>query len=266
MTRSRQRSSAAVPDLRPGGTWVLDLDGVVWLTGEPIAGAGGAVGRLREAGVRVLFATNNSSLTTTELLARLRRAGIEAGPDEVVTSAQAAAALVDPGCSALVLGDAGVTEALAARGVAVVDDGPADAVIVGWTQRFDFDRLARATRAVLGGARLIGTNADPTLPTPSGLLPGAGSLLAAVATAAGADPEVAGKPNPPLAHLIAERVGAVDLVVGDRATTDGLLARRLPAPFALVLSGVTRPGSPLPDPLPDYVADDLGALVPLDRP
>ncbi|MGH9088515.1 MAG: HAD-IIA family hydrolase [Acidimicrobiales bacterium] len=262
MTRNRQRASAPVPEQRQGSTWVLDLDGVVWLTGEPIRGAGPAVERLRRSGVRVLFATNNSSPTTAEVVARLERCGVGTTADDVVNSAQAAATLVDPGSSVLTLADDGVAEALTARGVRVVDDGPADAVIVGWTRRFDFDRLARATTAVLDGARLIGTNADPTLPTPAGPLPGAGSLLAAVSTATGVEPQVAGKPHQPLAQLITDRVGEVAVVVGDRTTTDGLLARRLRAPFALVLSGVTRPEAPLPDPLPDFLADDLAALVP----
>jgi len=237
----------------------------VWLTGEPIPGVGDAVSRLCDAGVRVLFATNNSAPTVDELLARLAHGGIAAGPEDVLSSAQAAATLVEPGSTVLALAGSGVAEAMAARGVRVVHDGDADAVVVGWTRAFDFDRLASATRAVLAGARLIGTNEDPALPTPDGLLPGAGALLAAVATASGCAPEIAGKPHQPLADLVTRRVGQVDVVVGDRPSTDGQLARRLQAPFALVLSGVTRPGTPLPEPLPDFVADDLGALVPPAR-
>lgn len=263
MMRAGQGASTARPVPRPGRSWVLDLDGVVWLTGEPIPGAGAAVARLRDGGVRVLFATNNSAPTAQELLARLERGGIAADRRDVVSSAQAAAQMVEPGSRVLVVGDTGIVEALGARGATPVDDGPADAVVVGWTAHFDFDRLARATRAVRDGARLIGTNDDPTLPTPTGLLPGAGSLLAAVATASGTSPAVAGKPHQPMAALIAERAGDIDVVVGDRLTTDGLLARRLRAPFALVLSGVTRPGTDLPDPPPEFVADDLDALVPV---
>jgi 4-nitrophenyl phosphatase len=135
-------------------------------------------------------------------------------------------------------------------------------VVVGWHLEFDFSRLARAADAVRRGARLIGTNEDATFPTPDGLLPGAGALLAAVAYASEARPEVAGKPHPPMRRLIAERIGSVATVVGDRPSTDGELARALGARFGLVLSGVTGEGE-LDGlrPVPDVVAPDLGALV-----
>ncbi|MGH8979848.1 MAG: HAD-IIA family hydrolase [Acidimicrobiales bacterium] len=255
----------------PTGSWVIDLDGVVWLAGEPIRGVGEAIERLHGAGARVLFASNNSSSSIAVFLERLERAGIEALPHEVVTSAQAAASMIEAGRTALVVGDEGVVEALGARGVHVVTAvggsgadahvPDVDVVVVGWTRRFDFGLLAAASRAVRAGARLIGTNEDPTYPTPDGLLPGAGSVLAAVATASGAAPEVAGKPHEPLARLIAERAGRVAAVVGDRPSTDGALAKHLGAPFALVLSGVTAPGDPLPEPPPDLVAPDLLAVV-----
>lgn len=231
----------------------VDLDGVVWLGDTPIPGGAEAVRRLREAGERVVFLTNNSYPTLADHLAKLARMGIECGPEDVATSAQAAAGLLEPGTRALVVGGPGIAEALAARGVEPVDAGAAApgeldvspavaAVVVGFDRRFDFDRLARATRAVLGGARLVGTNDDATYPTAQGQLPGGGSLLAAVAYASGEQPLVAGKPNEPVARLLADRVGTVDLVVGDRPSTDGALARRVGARFGLVLTGVTPAG------------------------
>jgi 4-nitrophenyl phosphatase len=254
-----------LPHAADGGTWVVDLDGVVWLAGEPIPGAAGAVDRLRSAGAGVLFVSNNSSPTVGELVARLRRAGIEASAADIVTSAQAAASMVSAGTRVLVVGDGGIVEALEARGAVATPgtDGAVDVdvVMVGWTRRFDFGLLALANRAVRGGARLIGTNEDPTHPTPDGLLPGAGSLLAAVATAAGTVPEVAGKPHAPLVALVEARADRVAAVVGDRPSTDGVLARRLGVPFALVLSGVTAPGSPTGDPAPDFVADDIAGVA-----
>jgi HAD superfamily hydrolase (TIGR01450 family) len=220
-------------------TWIVDLDGVVWLAGTPIQGGDEAVRRLRAAHVRVLFVTNNSAPTIEELLARLERVGITALPEDLVTSAQAAAQLLEPGQRALALADGGATQALVARGVELVDGPPADAVVVGWTHHFDFERLTLAASVVRDGARLIGTNEDSTHPTPQGLLPGAGALLAAVATAADTVPEVAGKPHQPIVDLIRARTDDTALVVGDRPSTDGALAAALGVPFALVLSGVT---------------------------
>ena len=168
-----------------------------------------------------------------------------------------------PGSTALACAGPGVREALARRGVRIVEAGPADAVVVGWHREFDFARLARAVDAVRAGARLVGTNEDATFPTPDGVLPGAGALLAAVAYASGASPEIAGKPHAPMRLLVAERVGPVATVVGDRPSTDGALARALGARFALVLSGVTveRDVDCLQH-APDAVAPDLAALVP----
>ena len=161
----------------------------------------------------------------------------------------------------MVCADGGVLEALSARGVTVVAEGPADAVVVGWTRRFDFDLLATAATAVRLGARFIGTNEDPTHPTPRRLLPGSGAILAAVATAAQATPEVAGKPHDPLVALLQARAPDAVLVVGDRPSTDGALARRLGLPFALVRTGVTSDGREPMVVEPDEEAPDLRTLV-----
>lgn len=241
-------------------TWALDLDGVLWRGEQPIAGAADAVGRLRAGGTRVVFLTNNAGATVADHLAKLARMGVPAAPGDLLTSAQAAVTLLPPDAAVLPCAGAGVREALAAAGIRTVEEGPADAVVVGWHRTFDYDGLARAADAVRAGARLIGTNEDATYPTPDGLLPGAGALLAAVATASGAVPEVAGKPHPPMLRLIAERLGRVDVVVGDRPSTDGALARALGARFALVLSGVTVDAAAA-DPAPDDVAPDLATLV-----
>ena len=244
-----------------GGTWVTDLDGVVWLAERPIPGSAEAVTRLRGAGIRVLFVTNNAAPTVEQLLERLAIAGITAQEEDLITSAQAAAAMLDPGSTAVVCADEGVIEALTRRGVRVVAEGPADAVVVSWTRHFDFDRLATAATAVRAGARFIGTNEDATHPTPGGFLPGSGAILAAVATAAQATPEVAGKPHGPLVSLLRERATDISMVVGDRPSTDGLLARRLGVPFALVRTGVTRDGREPMVVEPDEEAPDLAGLV-----
>jgi glycerol 3-phosphatase-2 len=242
--------------------WALDLDGVVWRGDAAIAGSAAAVEHLRAGGERVVFLTNNSALTVTDYVAKLEGMGVPCDPADLLTSAQAAARLLSAGQTALVCGGPGVAEALGARGVRVVSEGAADAVVVGWHRDFDYGRLTAAADCVRAGARLIGTNDDATYPTPDGELPGGGAILAAVAYATSTTPTVAGKPNEAMAELVTERVGDIEVMVGDRPSTDGLMARRLGARFALVLSGVTTAEQvPAVSPKPDEVAADLRALV-----
>jgi 4-nitrophenyl phosphatase len=241
--------------------YVLDLDGVIWLADSPIPGSAAAVARLRQAGEDVVFVTNNSSQPVGAQEAKLAAHGIEA-TGMVVTSAMAAARLLEPGETALVCGGPGVVEALEGRGVRAVGDGPADAVVVGFHRDFDYERMRIAATAVRAGARLIGTNDDATYPTPDGPIPGGGAILASIATAAGVQPIVAGKPYAPMVDLVRERLGPSGTVVGDRPDTDGRFARALGYRFALVLSGVTRRDDLPVDPVPDVVADDLASLVP----
>ncbi len=251
----------------PAPVWVIDLDGVVWLADRPIAGASAAVSRLQAAGHRIAFVTNNSSVTVADQEAKLAAHGID-GAGLVVTSAQAVAGLVSPGERALCCGGPGLAEALAVRGAAVVagDGGGArdvevDVVVVGLHRDFDYERLRVAAGAVRRGARLLASNADATFPTPAGLVPGAGAILAAVETASGQRGVVAGKPHPPMVEHLRALLGPVGTVVGDRVDTDGSLARALGWRFALVLSGVTTAVEPGAEPVPDVVAPTLAALV-----
>ncbi len=257
---------------------LCDLDGVVWLQRRALPGAPQAIERLRRSGRRVLFVTNNSMSTIGDQQRALEAIGVPAEGD-VVTSAQAAASLVAPGERVLVCGGAGVTEAVEQRRAVAVGDGDADTVIVGLHQDFDYWRLQAANAAIRGGARFIATNDDATYPTPDGPIPGAGSLVAAVATAAGVSPLIAGKPHEPMAALVRQLCGAdfsheTALMVGDRWSTDGLFARTLGCPFALVRSGVTPPGARSDDLRPglevvgadvevEFDVPDLAALVDL---
>lgn len=245
---------------------LCDLDGVVWLAHHPLPGAVEAIERLRASGRRVLFVTNNAMWLVAEQEAALEAIGIPAEGD-VVTSAQAAAFLVAPGETVLVCGGPGVVESVEARGATVVREGDADAVIVGLHHDFDYGRLQAANAAIRGGARFIATNDDPSFPTPTGQTPGAGALVAAVATASGATAVVAGKPHEPMARLVAERCGPEfradrAVVVGDRASTDGLFAATIGCRFALVRSGVTPPGG-RPDALTEIALDmaDLAGVA-----
>jgi len=244
--------------------WILDLDGVVWLGEDVIPGVPEAIERLRAAGHRLLFLTNNSSRKVADLVTKFDGMGVPVEADEIVTSAQAAASMLEPGTVALVCAGDGVREALHARGVKMIDKGEADAVVVGFHKDFDYGRLNAAYQALRRGARLIGTNDDTTYPTPDGPIPGGGALLAAVAAAGGVEPEVAGKPYQPMADAVRARLGGdadEGIVVGDRPDTDGLIAQRLGLPFALVFTGVTSEGDLPVEPEPVKTAPDLATLV-----
>src|SRR5262245_9893899 len=144
---------------------LCDLDGVIWLSHQPIGGSVEAVARIRAAGHRVLFVTNNSWPKVAEQEATLERIGIPATGD-VLTSAMAAALLVEPGERVMVCGGPGIVEALQGRGVVVTSDPPFDAVMVGFHRTFDYEVMRRAATAIRAGARLIATNSDATYPTP----------------------------------------------------------------------------------------------------
>lgn len=248
-------------------TWLLDCDGVVWLADEAIPGSPEAVTRLRSAGRRVVMLTNNSFPLRAEYLHKLERLGMPTAPADLLSSAMAAASLLEKGERALVLGGPGLVEALEARGVMAVraghdpTTGGFDAVVVGLDPSFDYRSLTAAATAIQRGARFVASNDDATFPTPSGMMPGAGSLVAAVACASQTTPTVAGKPHEATVGLVAEHVGEVDIVVGDRCSTDGLLARRLGTRFGLVLTGVTPPDHGPLEPEPDLEAADLASLV-----
>jgi HAD superfamily hydrolase (TIGR01450 family) len=245
-----------------GVVWVLDLDGVVWLAGHPIDGSADAIKRLRAAGQRPVFVTNNSGPTVADYMKMLGAVGIELTPADLVSSAQAAASLLTPGSRAAVIGGPGVTEALEQRGVKVVAaDDSADAVVVGRTTDLSYDALAAAATAIRQGARFVATNTDATLPTPDGPVPGAGAIVAFLQVSSGVAPVVAGKPHQPVADLIIDLFGPVTVAVGDRLDTDGALARALGARFALVLTGVTKRSDLPATPAPDVVADDLAGAV-----
>lgn len=255
------------PLLERYDAFLFDLDGVLYRGADPVPGAPEALAALRAAGRRVAFVTNNSARTPTAVAERLREAGIEAVADEVETSAQATAELLaGRGCrSAFVVGETGLKEALGAAGIEVREEEPvsADAVVVGWDRRADYAKLRTASILIERGAAFVGTNADASFPAPDGTRwPGAGALLAAIATTTGARPEIVGKPNAPLyVAALARAGGGVPLVIGDRLETDIAGAAALGWDSLLVLTGIAR-REDLEDSSvrPTHVAEDLSIL------
>ncbi len=241
---------------------LCDLDGVVWLMHQPIVGSVNAIRLLKNAGHRVLFVTNNSYSVISDQENALAKIGIDAHND-VVTSSQAAGALLFEGERVLLGGGPGAVEAVKNAGAVLAGrsddqtdseiDQEFDTVMVGFHPSFDYRGLTRLSQAVRNGARLIATNDDATYPTPRGLIPGGGSILASVVAASGVEPIIAGKPHQPMADLVRQVLGVTDLsdawMVGDRPSTDGLFAQTVGCKFAQVLTGI----SSLND-----VSDDVG--------
>ncbi len=243
--------------------WALDLDGVIWRGTETVPGSPQAVARLRALQIPIAFVTNSALRTPAEVAAKLAHHGIADAEHEVITSAMAAATLVEEGEDVMVVGSAGLGAAIADRGATVVQPAPrtrVDAVVVGITESFDYAMLSHAMQAVRAGARFIATNTDPTYPGADELLPGNGAIVAAVATATETEPIVAGKPHAAIAALTRQILGDDGVMVGDRPDTDGLFAEAVGYEFALVYSGVTSPDEPV-TPVPTRVAPDLLALV-----
>ena len=250
---------------------LCDLDGVVWLMHQPISGSVDAIRKLREAGHRVLFVTNNSHSTAHEQALVLESIGIPAIGD-VVTASQSAGALLNVGERVLTCGGPGVMQAIADAGAVLVgrSDDPdlpqdieVDAVVVAFHRTFDFAGLTRLSAHVRQGARFIATNDDATYPVPNGVIPGGGAIVAAVATASGVSPVVAGKPYAPMAKLVGSVLGDVDLseawMVGDRVSTDGAFARTLGCHFAHVRSGVAHAQNEVLD--ADFEGENLAAFA-----
>ena len=250
---------------------LLDLDGVVYVGQSAVEHAAEAIRDARSAGCRVAFVTNNASRPPATIAAHLRDLGVAAEVDDVVTSAQAAARLLadrlPAGAPVLVTGAQGLREQVELAGLRVVtsaDDEPA-AVAQGYSEDLTYADLAEASLAVRAGALWVAANTDTTMPSPRGLLPGNGALVAAVAAATGESPLVAGKPQLPLHQEAVARTGAQrPLVVGDRLDTDIEGAVAAATPSLLVLTGVCTPAELLvapPEGRPTYVAADLRGLL-----
>ena len=250
---------------------LLDLDGVLYLGKEAIPHVAPALRAARSDGMRLAFVTNNAMRTPAEVAEHLAALGVPASPDEVVTSSQAAAAILSErlpaGAAVMVVGGRGLQQAVRGAGfsdVTSADDDPA-AVVQGLDPDITYQRLAEAALAVRRGVLWVATNRDLTLPTPRGLLPGNGALVALVAAATGRTPEVAGKPERALhAESIRRSHATRPLVVGDRLDTDIEAAVRWQTPSMLVLTGVTSPLdllSAAQHRRPDYLADDLRGLI-----
>jgi glycerol-1-phosphatase len=246
---------------------LLDLDGTVFRGHEPTDGAVDTLAAVRS---RKLFVTNNASRGPAEVAQHLCAMGFTAEPDDIVTSAQSAARLLQeqlqPGAAVLIVG----TDSLAAevrkvglKPVRQWSDGPV-AVVQGHSPQTGWPDLAEAALAIRGGALWVAANIDRTLPSERGLLPGNGAMVAALCAATDSKPQVAGKPEPTLlTDALARGKFRAPLVVGDRLDTDIAGANAAGLPSLLVLCGVSTAAETVRAEVgqrPNYVAEDLRSL------
>ncbi|WP_030752546.1 HAD-IIA family hydrolase [Streptomyces sp. NRRL S-31] len=253
-------------------TALLDLDGVVYAGGDAIAHAVDSLAAARSGGMRLAYVTNNALRTPDAVAGHLTELGIPAAGDDVITSAQAVARLISEqvpaGARVLVIGGEGLRVALRERGLTPVesaDDDPA-AVVQGFGgPDLPWSRFAEASYAVRRGVPWFASNTDLTIPSGRGIAPGNGAAVEVVRIATGAEPQVAGKPLPPMHRETIIRTGAErPLVVGDRLDTDIEGAFNGGVDSLLVLTGVTDGAQLLaasPRHRPTYVDADLRGLL-----
>lgn len=252
--------------------FLFDLDGVVWLEESVIEGAPETIAKLREAGKRVVFVTNNAARSARDFAAKLMKMRIPTPPGDVFTSAHACVEVLREiglprGSKVHVLGTDALLRVVSLAGYEATretGDG-VDALVAGWKPDLVYDDITRAADVGRSGVPFIAANRDATYPGDGRLLPGSGSILAAVETASGRKASLAGKPAPALFRMALARSGVPNdraLFVGDRSDSDVVGARAAQIPVVLVLTGVTRPEDVDTLPVsPDQVISSIGDLV-----
>lgn len=259
----------------PFKAYLFDLDGTIYRGNEQTPHAAETLTELRKRGALMRFLTNNSGADPDPICEKLKRMGIEAHPEEVVTSGMAAAAFLQGQAlkrasdtaqkgainvrraygRLFVIGEPGLVRILRKNGLEVAnadtdelvrpdENGPYDAVVCGICRSFTYDLLNAALQAIRGGAEFVATNADATYPIECGKeQPGAGAIVAALQTCSGVEPRICGKPQPDMVFMALESCGAnraKALLVGDRMDTDIAAAKAAGVQSVLVMTGVSK--------------------------
>jgi len=250
------------------GALLIDLDGVVYRGDVPLPGATELGPTLSNLGIDYAFVTNNATLTPDSYKEKLLGMGVAVDPERIVTSAIATVEhlkrLSPAGGNVCVVGEQGLIQALSDAGFNVTDSDPAF-VVAGLDRNLTFQRLVAATRGIMGGAAFIATNTDRALPVEDGLWPGAGAIVAAIATATGVQPTIMGKPEPTLLQVALRRLGARPqdaAIVGDQVQTD--IRAGIAAGMATILVAADL-AEDVPGISADLVVRDLGELLDLLR-
>jgi 4-nitrophenyl phosphatase len=246
---------------------ILDMDGVLWRDQQPIGDLPMIFSRIESLGLKVTLATNNATLSVESFREKLTGFGVRLELWQIINSAQAAANYLkikfSLGGSVYVIGEEGLLAELARAGF-YPGEHPL-AVIVGLDRKVTYAKIEMASHLIRSGVPFIATNPDRTLPTPDGLIPGAGAIVAAIEAATDIQPTIIGKPSPEIYRIAMQRMSSepdTTLVVGDRLETDIAGAQKIGCQTALVLSGVsTREQAARWQPAPDYLAPDLSSVI-----
>jgi 4-nitrophenyl phosphatase len=247
---------------------LIDMDGVMYRGATALPGASELIAFLDEQGINYLMVTNNSTLSQAQFSQRLANMGILVPERRIITSAVATAAylstLAPIGARVNVIGEEGLLGEVRKKGF-VIAGREAEYVVVGWDKTISFDKLKTACLAIRDGATFIGTNPDKTYPMERDIIPGAGSILAALVAATDVQPIVVGKPEPIIieqALRILEARAEETASLGDRLDTDILGGHRAGTATILVLTGISTPEDVRRSPIqPDYVFQDLTYLL-----
>lgn len=262
----------ALGRLRAAKGWIFDMDGVLYRGAEALPGVRELLDALVLRERAFMLATNNSMSTPEAYETKLAAMGIEVPAAAVLTSALATRdyllRTLPDGSGIYVIGMPALREQLFAgttfHPVQYAEEQP-EAVVIGLDLGFTYDKLKAGHEALQRGAKFIATNSDSTLPTETGLVPGAGSIVAALATASGLTPVVIGKPETPMLEMAMARMGTLPhetVMIGDRLDTDVLAGARAGTQTVLVLTGVsTRDDLVTAEALPDVIVTDLPSLV-----
>ncbi|WP_379126896.1 TIGR01457 family HAD-type hydrolase [Paenibacillus sp. sgz500958] len=249
---------------------LIDLDGTLYHGRHMISGADGLIAGLRKKGIPFLFVTNNSSRTPDQVAEHLRGMGIEAKGEEVCTSSLAAARYISeesPGARVAILGEEGLHHACIEAGLQVVTHDP-EYVVQGIDRSFTYQSLAQAARWIREGAISVLTNPDLMLPSDDGIMPGAGTIGAAIEAASGVAPVIIGKPHSHLMTYATSLLGIEPgnaIVVGDNMRTDIAAGNDAGCRTVLVLTGLTTAENlehykNITGITPDYICADLAEL------
>ena len=236
-------------DFKAKKGFICDMDGVLYHGNRILPGAAEFVQWLQRENKEYLFLTNNSGMTPKELRQKLARMGLEVPEEHFYTSALATAAFLKaqaPGCSAFVIGEAGLLNALYDAGITMNDVNP-DYVVIGEGRTYSLDTLTRAVNLVLQGAKLIGANSDVSGNIEKGIAPACRALIAPVEMATGKQAYFCGKPNPLMMRTGLRLLGCHSdeaVVVGDRVDTDVIAGMESGIDTVLVLSGVSDRDTP----------------------